>query len=174
MKRRIDRPPADETDRATRDYRRGVLSTVQSPGWLAVAGAWSVALATPYLGPLFALPSEPGEWVEITFHVALGLSLLAGAVAADQLGAQRRTTGAEIIQRGRWLVLAAGVVLVSTHWFSMPALDGGHPTWTRLTAHLMPGLMALATAAGTALANRIHPRELLQRQPGDEHNLPSV
>ncbi|MEX2587168.1 MAG: hypothetical protein WD602_04140 [Actinomycetota bacterium] len=133
-----------------------------------------MTLATPYLGPLFGLPPGPGEWIEITIHLGVGLPLLAGAIAADQLGAQRGTTGAELIRRGRWLVLAAGLVLVSTHWFSMPALDGGHPTWTRLTAHLMPGLMVLTTSAAPAFANRIHPRKRLQRGIRDNRNSPSA
>lgn len=140
------------------------LSIAAGPGPVALAGAWSLALATPYLGPVFGLPPDPGEWLEIIVHLGIGVPLLGGAIAADQLGPRRHTTGATLIQKARWLVLSAGVGLTATHWFTTLALDEGHPTWTRLITHLMPGLIATASAAA-AFTRRRQARAQLPNPP---------
>lgn len=150
-----------------RTPRQAALSVAEGPGPVAVAGAWSVALATPYLGPLFGLAAAPGEWLEILVHLGVGFPLLGGAIAADQLAAYRHTTGTALIQKARSLILSAGIALTATHWFTAPALDEGHPTWTRLITHLMPGLIATASAA-VAFARRRHARGKVRNTPPAE------
>ncbi|MBW3591703.1 MAG: hypothetical protein KY393_07645 [Actinobacteria bacterium] len=143
------------------------LSIAAGPAPVAVAGAWSIALATPYLGPLIGLPAEPGEWLETLIHLGIGLPLLGGAIVVDNLATHRHTAGAELVQKAPWLVLAAGIVLTVTHWFTVPALDGGHPTWTRLITHLAPGFLAMASAAAGFRRRRNDPKRRQQTTPAE-------